>query len=491
MFPLLEYVDSLITTEAIPYSAQDVAKARLSLLRPTHMVDYAMDIYRELHGKDCQIPTEMEQQKKDVLQKLEDLKADNGCKAFEELCNNQELRTKLVKAQEWNTSALSKKKNLGITTQVIETYRLFSKFNFDCGDYQAAKVMLSNIISLHALPPLPKDNDADDIIVEDDRRDHKSADDKNKTGNPNVYYVTSASISPDLLQVLWGKLSCEILLENWEEASTALTAVKLSIEQLVFTNKMSALEALKQRTWLLHWSLFVFWNNSAKGLESMVELFFSEKYLQAITTNAPHLLRYLTAAVLLCKRRVAKSTSRDGKSSGAEARKLMKDLVRLMNNCEYSDPIVEFVDCLCVKFDFEGAQTKLAECEHVLKTDFFLCKRTALFMEEARVFVFENYCRIHDKVDLSVLATKLAMDQEAAEHWIVDLIRNALLDAKIDSEQGCVVMGAENQSVYEQVMERTRDLNLRSAALAQNLKNFVSNGKKEKAKKIKASMEEE
>lgn len=92
MFPLLEYVDSLITTEAIPYSAQDVAKARLSLLRPTHMVDYAMDIYRELHGKDCQIPTEMEQQKKDVLQKLEDLKADNGCKAFEELCNNQELR---------------------------------------------------------------------------------------------------------------------------------------------------------------------------------------------------------------------------------------------------------------------------------------------------------------------------------------------------------------------------------------------------------------
>ncbi len=171
----------------------------------------------------------------------------------------------------------------------------------------------------------------------------------------------------------------------------------------------------------------------------------------------------------------------------------MKDLVRLMNNCEYTDPIVEFVDCLCVKFDFEGAQTKLAECESVLSTDFFLCKRTALFMEEARVFVFENYCRIHDKVDLSVLATKLAMDQEAAEHWIVDLIRNALLDAKIDSEQGCVVMGpgADDQSVYEKVMGKTRDLNLRSASLAQNLKNFVVDVKKEKAKKARAAMEEE
>lgn len=112
-------------------------------------------------------------------------------------------------------------------------------------------------------------------------------------------------------------------------------------------------------------------------------------------------------------------------------------------------------------------------------------------MEEARVFVFENYCRIHDKVDLGVLATKLAMDKEAAEHWIVDLIRNALLDAKIDSEQGCVVMGAESQSVYEQVMERTRDLNLRSASLAHNLKHYVNKSKKEKARKMKAAMEEE
>jgi translation initiation factor 3 subunit E len=92
MFPLLEYVDSLITNKAIPYSSQDVAKARLSLLRPTHMVDYAMDIYRELHGKDSEIPKEMEDQKKEVLQKLEELKADSGCKAFDELCQNVELR---------------------------------------------------------------------------------------------------------------------------------------------------------------------------------------------------------------------------------------------------------------------------------------------------------------------------------------------------------------------------------------------------------------
>ena len=48
MFPLLEYVDSLITAGLVPYTHGDVAASRLALLRPTHMVDYAMDIYREL-----------------------------------------------------------------------------------------------------------------------------------------------------------------------------------------------------------------------------------------------------------------------------------------------------------------------------------------------------------------------------------------------------------------------------------------------------------
>jgi len=401
-------------------------------------------------------------------------------------------QSKLVAAGEWNVNTLCKKPELGISASVVETYRLFSKFQFDCGDYKTARFMLANLISLYAVAPLPKETVEEIDETLDDERNTKSKESSTpqNLGNPLVYYVTS--ITQEILHILWGNLACEILVQNWEDATIALHAVRTSIEHLAYTNQITALEALKQRTWLLHWSLFVFWNNSgSKGLESMVELFSAEKYLQAVTTNAPHLLRYLTAAVLLCKRRVAKSTSKDGRSSGEEARKLMKNLIRVMQNCEYTDPIVEFVDCLCVKFDFEGAQEKLAECEKVLSTDFFLCKQTALFMEEARVFVFENYCRIHNKLDLGVLGAKLAMDQEAAERWIVDLIRNALLDAKIDSESGCVVMGADSLSVYEQVMEKTRDLNLRSAALVQGLSHVNRQVKRVRAKMARAAMGEE
>lgn len=90
MFPLLEYIDSLISSGSISYNAMDVAQARLELLKPTHMVDYAMDIYREVHGENAQIPQEMEDQKAGVFKKLEELK--DGQAAFEELCRNEEAK---------------------------------------------------------------------------------------------------------------------------------------------------------------------------------------------------------------------------------------------------------------------------------------------------------------------------------------------------------------------------------------------------------------
>jgi translation initiation factor 3 subunit E len=394
----------------------------------------------------------------------------------------------LIASGKWNVGALSQIEDSKITPDVVENYRQLARYNFDCGDYQSARDMLDNYLSLFAKPPAPSVTDEDEVLiaagVQTRSSNHNNASNNKETGNAAMYYLTA--VNHNLFQVLWGRLACEILIEDWEAASVAVEAVKTALEAMATSNQLTPLQALQKRTWLLHWALFVYWNDSAKGgLEQLVDLFHSEKYKQAITTNAPHLVRYLTAAVLLCKRRVTKKAAA---GSNAEARRLMKNLINVMQDCEYTDPIVEFVNCLCVKFDFDSAQTKLAECEKVLATDFFLCHQTELFMEEARVFVFENYCRIHNKIDLRALGEKLAMDQDQAERWIVDLIRNADLDAKIDSQEGCVVMGGGTQTIYEQVMERTRDLNVRSATLAQNLNNALNETRK-KSKKEKEVLE--
>lgn len=88
MFPLLEYLDGLINAGTISYASKDVAAARLALLRPTHMVDYAIDIYKSVHGESSQVPQEMEDQKAQVLKEMEDLKT--GCKPLADLCENAE-----------------------------------------------------------------------------------------------------------------------------------------------------------------------------------------------------------------------------------------------------------------------------------------------------------------------------------------------------------------------------------------------------------------
>jgi translation initiation factor 3 subunit E len=65
-----------------------------------------------------------------------------------------------------------------------------------------------------------------------------------------------------------------------------------------------------------------------------------------------------------------------------------------------------------------------------------------------------------------MLAEKLNMTADEAERWIVNLIRNASLDAKIDSQHGTVVMGSKALSPYQIVIEKTKNLFNRTQALA-------------------------
>lgn len=87
VFPLLEYLDTLIEAGAVNYKATDIAAARLALLKPTHMVDYVIDVYKSVEG---QAPPEMEHERVKVLQTLADLK--QGCAALDKICQDKDER---------------------------------------------------------------------------------------------------------------------------------------------------------------------------------------------------------------------------------------------------------------------------------------------------------------------------------------------------------------------------------------------------------------
>jgi hypothetical protein len=121
-------------------------------------------------------------------------------------------------------------------------------------------------------------------------------------------------------------------------------------------------------------------------------MLFSSQYINTIQTSCPWILRYLTTAVVTNKRR----------------KTYIKELVKIIQqeSYEYQDPITQFIEALYVHFDFEGAQQKLKECEEVLSNDFFLVAAREDFMENARQFISETYCRIHQKIDVKYVGAE-------------------------------------------------------------------------------------
>ncbi|KAG5063680.1 hypothetical protein JHK85_004863 [Glycine max] len=179
-----------------------------------------------------------------------------------------------------------------------------------------------------------------------------------------------------------------------------------------YQNFASPLNQVQSRIWLMHWSLFIFFNHD-NGRTQIIDLFNQDKYLNAIQTSAPHLLRYLATAFIVNKRR----------------RPQFKDFIKVIQQEQhsYTDPITEFLACVYVNYDFDGAQKKMRECE------------------------------------------ELNLNYEEAERWIVNLIRSSKLDAKIDSETGTVIMEPNHPNVYEQLIDHTKALNGRTYKLVSQL----------------------
>jgi translation initiation factor 3 subunit E len=67
-----------------------------------------------------------------------------------------------------------------------------------------------------------------------------------------------------------------------------------------------------------------------------------------------------------------------------------------------------------------------------------------------------------------MLAEKLNSSPDDAERWIVNLIREARLDAKIDAKEGHVVMNPQPQSVYQRVIDKTKSIGFQTQFLSQS-----------------------
>ena len=108
----------------------------------------------------------------------------------------------------------------------------FAKFLYECGDYEGARDMLDHFLAINF---------------------------------PDGVSDTSADADGRGFRALWGKFASEILLKNWDAAMADLLTLRSAIDERGFP----PLQALQQRSWLCHWSLFVFFNH-AKGHDGIM-----------------------------------------------------------------------------------------------------------------------------------------------------------------------------------------------------------------------------
>lgn len=403
ILPLFEFLSGLQL-----YDAKDIQRAKLQILQTTKMVDFLIDEYKDLYGG-IDAPTEFMAKRKETINELNYY--DNLVKPIDQCLQQEEVKNMMQEIRDSRQLYDVLVKDFHFEATWIETLFKYAKLQFEVGNYESANA------NLHIVQVLIFNND-------------------------KLY-----------LPALWGRLACLILMQDWELALEEVERLKENIESAAFT----PLQALQQRTSLIHWGLFLFFNHT-KGKDIMLDmLLYQPQYLIAIQTQCPHILRYLAAAAIINKKK----------------RNVLKDLVKIIQQESYTfqDPITEFLECLYVRFDFDGAQQKLRECETVLKYDFFLVACVDDFIESARLFIFETFCRIHQCISINMLASKLNMMPDAAERWIVNLIRTAHMEARIDSKLGHVVMGQQAVSLYQQVFDKTKALAYRTQMLVMKLEN--------------------
>lgn len=274
------------------YNETELLKAKLDILSKTNMIDYAIDIRKQLYP-DEEVPEDLKQRRIHVVAQLQELQQE--VEPILQIMGDEEVMKNMENMRDSKTliNYLSKEYKVPVNyfyiffnlhiyfqfdVEMIDSLHKLAKYRYECGNYSVSTSYL--YFCMLVLPP----------------------NDKN------------------YLSALWGKFASEILYQNWDSALEDLNKLREYIDSSPNQFGGNSLQLLQQRTWLIHWSLFVFFNH-AMGRELIIEMFlYRPHYLNAIQTMCPHILRYLATAVIINRGR----------------RSALKDLVKVIQQESYT-----------------------------------------------------------------------------------------------------------------------------------------------------------
>lgn len=434
-FPLLSHLGSTGL-----YDPKDLAKAQFELAKRTAMVDYTLQFYKEAFPGEPE-PSEIVQRREENMSRNSQLEKE--AERVLTVIEDPNLASTLKQDKAHNLEWLQQ--NYSLTLEQIEVLYRYGRFRFACGNYSEASSYL-------------------------------------------YHYYVLAPDNKNTESLLWGKLACDTLTGNWERALEDLRILREHIDSQrasasavagVSSNEVTHEEILQKRVWLLHWSLYVFFNH-ASGRIKLIEMFLSPVYLNAIQMSCWWLLRYVVAALIITRRHVSRGyvvETGNGSTNKLSVQAAQREVGKVIQMEAYRlqpDPLVDFFHQLYSELDFDRTQEELAKAEQVARQDFFLQEHVSEFVENARFFVCEVYFRIHQHVDMADLSKRLNMSKEEGAKWIAQFVSDTKADATVNAEEGVVHMNAPSPLVYQSVIDKTRGITLRTSALAQAMERHMN-----------------
>ena len=290
------------------FDTKQLLKAQMDVISKTKMVEYEMEFFTELTGKK-DMPAEMATRRDKVLTDWAEF--EGNCGNLLSVVEGSEGEDPLMDAlkKDGNFNAEFLRTNHGVEADNIEALYYWAKFRFECGNYEQAL----NYLEAYRLLSTNQQGLQNAMWGKFAVRH-----------TPRAPKPLPARYAPPRAEAWWWLWQADMLMQSWEVAMEDVNRLKEMIDGR--NDAGGALTQLQQRTWLMHWGLFVFFNHP-QGRGELVDLFLSERYLNAITTNCPHMLRYLCVAAITGKRR----------------RNELRDLVKVIQSCKYmySDPVTQ------------------------------------------------------------------------------------------------------------------------------------------------------
>jgi translation initiation factor 3 subunit E len=341
------------------YDEKSVLSSLLAIAKRTRLGDYVLDLEADLRGGPRPTEEALAAQGRALTAELSRL--GEACGPLLAIVGIDEATAQLNElrdSNDFNVEHLAAKH--GVTEEHVEALYALARARYECGEYRIALAFLD--------------------LYEELRFPHREE-------------------VP--LEVMWGKLAAAIMAEPQEAEGKAVFFQRADEERARIAAALGAAKAggggggaalsdikrLQQRTWLLHWSLFLL-ANFPKRREPLIDFYLADENLSCIALTCPWLLRYVIAAVLPHRKKHV----------------LAKMLFRLLSPeaLALKDPFALFLHAILGRFDFEAAQGLLEDCRRAIASDYFLSSMLtpAQFLNAARGFLFDVNCRVHQKIDL-------------------------------------------------------------------------------------------